>query len=127
MCLTYTDAESALLSEVRHLNSVYRATFPGCLSPIDLLNSIYQMQLQSIFGQVCIVLRIFCTLPVTVAGGERAFSKLKLIKNYLRSAMLQDRLCLLAILSTESKLARKLNFDDLIHDFASRKGRAGPL
>lgn len=48
--------------EVRHLNSVYRATFTGCLSPIDLLNSSYKMQLQSIFGQVCIVLRIFCTL-----------------------------------------------------------------
>lgn len=60
---------------------------------------------------------------MTVAGGKRAFSKLKLKKIYLRSAMLQDRLCHLAILSIESKLARKLNFDDLVHDFASRKAR----
>ena len=47
-------------------------------------------------------LRILLTVPVTVASGERSFSKLKLIKNYLRSTMLQDRLCNLSILSTEN-------------------------
>ena len=30
--------------------------------------------------------------PVTVASAERSFSKLKLLKNYLRSTMLQGRL-----------------------------------
>ena len=54
---------------------------------------------------------------MTVAGGERAFSKLKLI-NYLRSTMSQDRLCSLAMLSIESQLARKLNFKDLISELA---------
>ena len=57
-------------NEVRHLNTVYAATFPPNLSPLGLLNAICMMQLQSIVGEVCIALRIFCTLPVTVAGGE---------------------------------------------------------
>lgn len=114
-------------NEVRHLNTVYAATFPPNLSPLGLLNAICKMQLQSIFGEVCIALRIFCTLPVTVAGGERAFSKLKLIKNYLRSTMSQDRLCSLAMLSIESQLARKLDFKDLISDFASKKARRWAL
>lgn len=35
--------------------------------------------------------------------------------------MSQSRLCRLAMLFTESQLARKLNFKDLIDDFASRK------
>ena len=48
-------------------------------------------------------------MPVTVAGGERAFSKLKLIKNYLRSKMSQERLNGLAMLSIEHKLAKKLD------------------
>ena len=77
-------------NQVRHLNSVYAANFPPNLSPLELLNAICRLQLQSIFGEVCIALRIFCTLPVTVGGGERAFSKLKMIKNYLRSTMSQE-------------------------------------
>lgn len=58
------------------------------------------MQLQSIFGEVRIALRIFCTLPVTVAGRERAFSKLNIIKIFMRSTMSQERLNNLATLLT---------------------------
>ena len=39
-----------------------------------------------------IALRIYLTLPITVASGERSFSKLNCIKTYLRSTMSQDRL-----------------------------------
>ena len=53
---------------------------PPNLSPLGLLNEISKMQLQSILGEVCIALGMFSTLPVTVASGERAFSKLKLIQ-----------------------------------------------
>lgn len=114
-------------NEGRHQNSVCASNFPPNLSPLELLNAICKLQLQSIFGVVCIALRIFCTLPVTVAGGERAFSKLKLIKNYLRSTVFQERLCSLATLSIESQLARKLDFKDLISDFASEKARCWAL
>ncbi len=109
--------------EIRHLNAIFSATFPSDCSPLALLNAIHKMQLQSIFGEVCIALRIFCTLPVTVASGERVFSKLKLIKSYLRSTMSQERLNNLAILFIESQLALRLNFKDLIEDFASKKAR----
>lgn len=106
---------------------VYAATFPPNFSPFGLLNEIYKMQLHNIFGQVCIVLRIFCTLPVTVAGGGRAFGKLKLVKNYLRSTMSQKKLCSLAMISIESQLSRKLDFKDIINDFASQKARRWAL
>ena len=68
------------------------------------------MKLEEIFPNVCISLRIFCTLPVTIATGERSFSKLKHIKNVLRNTMGQDRLNDLAILSIEYDLARKVDF-----------------
>ena len=66
------------------------------------------------------LLKIFVTLPVTVASAERSLSKLKLIKNSLRNAMSQERLNYLAILSIENELARQVNFDDLIDTFAER-------
>ncbi|KAG5266313.1 hypothetical protein AALO_G00229580, partial [Alosa alosa] len=41
---------------------------------------------------------LFLTLPVTVATSERSFSKLKTIKNHLRSTVGQERLSGFAIL-----------------------------
>lgn len=116
-------------NEVRHLNTVYAATLPPNLSPLGLLNAVCTMQMQSLFGEVCNALHIFSTLPVTVAGGKRAFRKLKngLKKIYLRSTMSQDRLCSLAMLYIESQLARKLDFKDLISNFASKKARRWAL
>ena len=60
---------------------------------------------------------------VTVASAERSFSKLKLIKNFLRSTMTQQRPSDLAILSIESKTARKMDFQNVIKDITTRKAR----
>ena len=60
---------------------------------------------------------------MTVAAAERSFSKLKLIKTYLRSIMSQERLSGMAVLSINHQLAEQISFDDIIDDFASRKAR----
>lgn len=57
------------------------------------------------------------------AGAERAFSKLKIIKNYLRSTISQDRLSGLATLSIENELVETLDYDQLIDQFALQKAR----
>jgi len=62
-------------------------------------------------------------LPVTVATAKRSFSKLKLIKTYLRNIMQDDRLSGLSVLSIENAEARKLDVSKIIDDFASRKAR----
>uniref|UniRef100_A0A096MHE8 HAT C-terminal dimerisation domain-containing protein n=1 Tax=Poecilia formosa TaxID=48698 RepID=A0A096MHE8_POEFO len=72
------------------------------------------------FTEVCAFL-LFLTLPVSVASSERSFSKLKIIKNYLRSTMGQERLSGLAILSIENERAKKMD------DFAERKTRCMPF
>ena len=69
---------------------------------------------------VAIVFQIFLTLPVTVATAERSFSKLKLIKNYLRSSMFQDRLSGLSILSIENERARNIDLKRIVKKFAEK-------
>lgn len=51
-------------------------------------NHHYNQQKQSIFGEVCDALHIFCMLPVTVTGGELSVNP---IKTCLSSTWSQDR------------------------------------
>jgi hypothetical protein len=89
-------------------------------SPIDILNYIKRLDY---FPNACIAYRILLTILVIVASVERSFSKLKLIKSYLRSTMLQEILNGLAILSIEKKMLENLEYKNLISNFASQKAR----
>ena len=60
---------------------------------------------------------------VSVAACERSFSKLKLIKTYLRSTMSYSRFSNLAILYIEHELAESIDFEAVIDEFASLKAR----
>ena len=64
------------------------------------------------------------TKPVIVALAETTFTKLKLLRNYLRSIMSQERLNDLAILFIEKKLLDEINIDNMItDDFTSKDVR----
>lgn len=75
------------------------------------------------FPNIAVAYRILFTIPVTVASAERSFSKLKLLKNYLRSAMSQERLNGLATICIEKGLLDQINVDNIINDFASTNFR----
>lgn len=84
---------------------------------------IKQPLLTSSVPEVATALILFLTLPVTSANAERSFSKLKLIKNYLRSTQEQERLSDLAILAIEAKEAEKMDIKELIKTFSELKAR----
>ena len=75
------------------------------------------------YPDVCTTYMMYLTVPVTVATAERSFSKLKLIKNFLRSSMSQERLSGLSLLSIEHERAKTLDFRKAIKQFASAKAR----
>ena len=75
------------------------------------------------FPNACIAFRILLIIPVTVASTKRNFSKLKLIKSYLRSTMSQERLNGLVILSIENEMLAELKCKNLISNFVSQKAR----
>lgn len=95
----------------------------GITSARLLLQFIREKKLQDIFPNVDIAFRLYLTFPVTNASGERSFSKLKIVKNRLRSTMGQERLNHLTLMSIESDLVRKLDFSDLVKEFAVKKSR----
>jgi hypothetical protein len=67
--------------------------------------------------------RILFTMPVTVASAERSFSKLKLLKNYIKSTMSQERLNGLATLCIEKKLLDEIDINSIVGDFTSNNVR----
>lgn len=70
---------------------------------------------------VSVDLRILLTIPVTVASGEKSFSKLKLIKMYLRSTMSDSHLSGLATISIDHQVAESLDYSKVIKGFFSVK------
>jgi hypothetical protein len=91
---------------------------------LDILKFV---KLADCYPNVTIAYRVLLTVPVTVASAERSFSKLKLIKTYLRSSMSQDRLNGLATLSIEKEMLKNIDVDVIINDFASQKARKKQL
>ncbi|KAM6558421.1 uncharacterized protein LOC115716398 [Cannabis sativa] len=87
---------------------------------IDILNFLKGIDC---FPNTIIAYRILLTIPVTVASAERSFSKLKLLKSYLRSTMLQERLNGLALIAIENDVLETVKFEELVDEFASKSVR----
>lgn len=120
-----TDIEAdVLFNEIKALKLF---SIPHSSNPLDILQYIFEHNLTSSLPNVTISLRILLTLPVSVASGERSFSKLKIIKNFLRSTMHQERLSGLAILAIEQEMVDKIDFDEVIKEFAAVKSRKTPI
>ena len=64
-------------------------------------------------------MKLCFTVCVLIASCERSFSNLKMIKSYLRSTINDDRLSALSIRCVEKDYVQKLDFEDIIADFAS--------
>ncbi len=92
----------------------------GLISSINILEFVKEADC---FPNVSIACRILLTVPVTVTSAERSFSKLKILKNYLRSSISQERLNGLAMLCIEKNMTESLDLDTVISDFASKNAR----
>ena len=91
--------------------------------PLELLQFFQHFELADSVPNLVVLLRIFLTIAFSVATCERSFSKLKLIKNYLRPTMGNERLSSLAIMSIERDTADTVDFEDVINSFAAMKAR----
>ena len=91
----------------------------------SIMEIIYKVA--SSFPQLCKLLLLFLIIPVTVASAEWSFSKLKIIKSYLRSSMAQERLDRLTLISIENNEITQTIKDEVINHFtcvnAVRKSR----
>jgi hypothetical protein len=76
-----------------------------------------------LYPNASIAYRILLIIPVIVAFLKRSFSKLKLLKSYLRSTISLERLNELGILSIEQDLLENIEYKGLISNFAAQTVR----
>jgi len=106
------EEEDAMLAEdssahpVRHANSIRHVYEVFC-----------SKGLSSIFPNVFVSLKIALTIPIASASCERKHSKLKLIKNRLRTSTLGERLDALMQIACEGDI--KIDYEKIIDSFAS--------
>ncbi|XP_012851359.1 PREDICTED: uncharacterized protein LOC105971058 [Erythranthe guttata] len=122
-CFLKNDMESDidgedLFNELRVLREILPEEAETAIGVLNYLKA-----MNGSFPNAWVAYRILLTIPVTVAAAKRSFSKLNLIKSYLRSTMSQERLNGLAMLSIEKDLTEKLDFSSLISNFAAQKAR----
>ena len=100
------------------LNSLMHSRINKMKVSLSLSNFMYQLifkkQVQGLFPNVEIALRMYLVLVVSKFSAKRSFSKLKLIKNWLRTSMCNDRLSRLALMSIEADILREINFEDVV-------------
>lgn len=73
------------------------------------------------FPNIYNIFKILCTFTISVATAERSFSTLRLLKTYLRSTMLEDRLNGLSLLYMHRNI--DLDINEIINRFAYKKRR----
>ena len=84
----------------------------GFAYPFNLLRQLFG------FPNLYVLYSILCCLSVSSASAERAISKLKIIKNRLRSSLSDDTMSALMIMAAESDLLQNLSNADIINHMA---------
>ncbi|CAF4456497.1 unnamed protein product, partial [Didymodactylos carnosus] len=85
-----------------------------CSSIKNIMSLFLKNNYKCLYPRLYRVYTFILTLPVTVASNERTSSRLKLIKNHLRSKIFDDRLMNLLLCSSEKDVLDSLNLDELV-------------
>ena len=127
----YSELQPSLYFEILRLKVSFEKDFKDkpAITIRDFVNLLYVTynSVASSFPNVLAAMFIFLSLPVTKATAEQSFSKLKLIKNFLRSQMSQDRLDGLSMLSIEAEKANQIDQSKVALTFARTKVRKVPM
>lgn len=116
-----SDLEPALTAEIVQFANFLQSSVCQDTSALGIMKLLHQRKLINVFPNLSIALRMYLSIPVANCESERSFSKLSLIKNLLRSNLLDDKMNSLAIMSIESDLLHELSFEQTISDFAKAK------
>lgn len=90
---------------------------------LNIIQALASFILATSYSEVLGACIIYLTMPNTVATAERSFSKLKIIKNYLRNSIEQKLLSNISILNIEQGRTKDIDIEKIIIHFSNMKAR----
>ena len=82
--------------------------------PDTIQQSLKMMQsIKQFYPNIYVLYQLYGLIPVPIAGAERSFSLLKLIKTDLRNQTSDERLSDLTVLSIHKSITQQLNIEDI--------------
>ena len=93
-------------------------------NPKQALECLMQFE-RDVFPTLCIGYRLLLTNGFSIASCEGSFSKLKLIKIYIRSSMLQKSLTSLALISIKGELLSADMKNEVVQICSDRRAHMG--
>ncbi|GBL87917.1 Zinc finger MYM-type protein 1 [Araneus ventricosus] len=113
----YHSKSQDLKIELENMRRVF-ARKPDASKPKTLLQlQQYISRVADAFYEMNRLIKIACTLPVSTCACERSFSTLRIVKYYMRTTMVQNRLQSLMILGVHSSRSRKLDLHNIVEKF----------
>ena len=106
--------KNALKNEFRVLKPMIESKNMGTV--FELFAEI--MPLRTAFSQTMKMIKNALTMPISQVTCERSFSKMKIIKNYLRNSMSDQRLSDLTLLATERDIV--FDYESVVDTFARK-------
>ena len=76
-----------------------------------------------VYPRALLVYNFLITLPVSVASNERSFSKMKIVKNYLRNAFKNEKFFQLMQGAVESGLLSTVDLEKMATEWSQMKNR----
>ncbi|XP_064111563.1 zinc finger MYM-type protein 1-like [Macrobrachium nipponense] len=115
--LSYSVKQSNLKHELPLVKKLLQKEPQPPTSLVEFLSFIHPYK--SAFDCLYRLLLIAVTLPVTSASCKRSFSKIRIVKTFLRNSMTSERLSNTALSSIESKQAESIDLDSFVDEFDS--------
>jgi len=110
VCQDEDEDEDEEVEKLRNLSEQLKNNF---IKPLHMLSQL------SGYPNLVMLYSIFCSLAVSSASAERALSKLKIVKNRLRSSLCDDMLSSLMVIACEKDIIHAFPNDDIINRMAS--------
>lgn len=112
--------EKRLTIQLSILSDLCENKYVETVADVAAVLAFMQRETRRVSNEVEKLISLVLCLPISVAGSERAFSFLRILKTWLRSTSTQERLTHLALMKAHRNILDEIEILELMREFISK-------